>query len=48
MVFVNYLSKLTSGESALVTSILELVSPEMNLVVDYFATFLEQGRTREW
>ena len=31
----------------MVVSILELDSPEMDLAVDYFADFLEQGLKRE-
>ena len=43
----TYLNKLMADQQTLVVSIFELDSPEMNLVVDYFADFLEQGLSRE-
>lgn len=47
VVFLTYLNKLSNDESRMVVSILELDSPEMDLVVDYFADFIEQGLKRE-
>ena len=47
MALMTYLSQLSGDQSNLVVSIFELDSPEMNLVVDYFAGFLERGLALE-
>jgi hypothetical protein len=43
----GYYNKLTNDQAKLVTSMLDTDSPEMNLVVDHFVYFLENGLARE-